>query len=126
MKLYSTATTCPNYTTNLRLTGQNVAAMRFFFWIPCLQSLTLATIFETTRQFREAKILLLVALSLIFRILPRCRGREKILSLICDNRKRNVCCGRTCKISGIRGLHQDIRSNGRQYTVHQQCFKWWR
>ena len=31
MKLYSTATTCPNYTTNLRLTGQNVAAMRFFF-----------------------------------------------------------------------------------------------
>ena len=69
MILYSTATTCPNSTTNLRLTGQNVAAKRFFFfWIPCLQSLMLATIFE---------------LSLIFRILPRCRGREKILSLKC-------------------------------------------
>ena len=36
----------------------------------------------TTRQYREAEKLALVALSLIFRILSRCRCRKEILSLI--------------------------------------------
>ena len=52
------------------------------WWI--YQSWALATILATTRQCLEAKKLSLVVLSLIFRIMSRCRCRKEVLSLIRD------------------------------------------